>query len=391
MINETSYFYGSQRSAIRELFEYGNRKRKELGEENVFDFSLGNPSVATPDEVQAAFRSALSTIDPVLLHGYTSAQGSYEARAAIARVLSDRNAMEIRPEDLYLTCGAAASLVSSLGALTVNSESEFLAVAPYFPEYKVFAECAGARFSVVPLEEPSFGINFTALEAMLNEHTQGVIINSPNNPSGVIYSVEELSRLAALLRRKSAEFGHPIYVISDEPYRELYYTEEAPAFLPELYSDSLICYSYSKSLSLPGERIGYVCVPPCVTDHDAVYAAVAGTARRFGYVCAPSLLQHVVANCASVLPDLTVYRRNRDLLYNALTEMGYDCVHPDGAFYLFVRSPEGDGKAFSARAKEKNLLVVPGGGFGAEAYVRIAYCVETEMIERALPIFRSLL
>ena len=390
MVNEIAYGYGSQRSAIRELFEYGKAQRAVVGAESVYDFSLGNPSVPAPIAVQEAFRTIVNEADPVLLHGYTSAQGSLETRTAIANVMTVRSGMQIRPNDLYLTCGAAASLTACFGALTVDENSEFLAIAPYFPEYKVFATAAGGKFSVVPADEDSFGISFDALTAMLNEHTQGVVLNSPNNPSGVIYSEETLRTLAGILCAKSAEYGHPIYLISDEPYRELCYTDARPAFLPSIYRDTLICYSYSKSFSLPGERIGYVCVPSCVTDADTVYAAVAGAARRYGYVCAPSLLQAVVARCADVLPDLTVYRRNRDLLYNSLTEMGYDCVRPDGAFYLLVRAPENDGAAFSERAKGKNVLVVPGGGFGAPHHVRIAYCVETDMIERSLNVFRAL-
>ena len=391
MLNKTAYLYGSQRSAIRELFEYGNKKRAELGADKVYDFSLGNPSVPAPIAVQKAFERIVTETDPVQLHGYTSAQGSIDTRRAIASVMTARSGMTIRPENLYLTCGAAASLSSCFGALTVDSKTEFLAIAPFFPEYKVFAEVLGASLRVVPADEVSFRIDLEALSEMINENTQGVIINSPNNPSGVIYPEETLRALAAILREKSAAYGHPIYLISDEPYRELYYTENAPAFLPSIYSDTLICYSYSKSFSLPGERIGYVCVPDCVTDAEMVYAAVAGAARRFGYVCAPSLLQRVVTECADVLPDLTVYKRNRDLLYTSLTEMGYDCVNPDGAFYLFVRSPMGDGAAFSEKAKAENVLVVPGAGFGAKNHIRIAYCDDTDRIERALPPFTKLI
>jgi len=391
MVNEIAYLYGSQRSAIRELFEYGNRMRQTLGADRVFDFSLGNPSVPAPKAVQEAFRNVIDENDPVLLHAYTSAQGSMKTRKRIAEVMTARNGMTIRPENLYLTCGAAASLTACFGALTVDETSEFLAVAPYFPEYKVFAEVLDGKLKVVPADETAFQIDFNALSSLLTPYTQGVIINSPNNPTGVIYSKETLATLSAILTEKSREYGHPIYLISDEPYRELVYSDALPTFLPALYPDTLICYSYSKSFSLPGERIGYVCIPDSVTDADMVYAAVAGAARRFGYVCAPSLLQEVVARCADVLPDLTVYRRNRDLLYTALSDMGYECVHPDGAFYLFVKSPEGGGADFSERAKQKNCLIVPGGGFGAQNYVRIAYCVDTDMIERALPVFGTLI
>lgn len=391
MVNEKAYLYGSQRSAIRELFEYGNKMRKKVGKENVYDFSLGNPSVPAPRAVQEAFRDILDDTDPVMLHGYTSAQGSEETRRAIAAVMTLRSGMVIRPENFYMTCGAAASLTACFGALTVNPTSEFLALAPFFPEYRVFAEVLGAKLRVVPADETNFQIDLDCFASMLSPTTQGVIINSPNNPSGVVYSEETLRALARILTEKSLEYGHPIYLISDEPYRELVYGEEMPAFLPAIYPDTLICYSYSKSFSLPGERIGYVCVPDCVTDAETVYAAIAGAARQFGFVCAPSLLQKVVARCADVLPDLTVYRRNRDLLYTSLSEMGYDCVNPDGAFYLFVRSPKGTGGEFSLRAKEKNLLVVSGESFGAKNHIRISYCVDTDMIERSLPVFSDLL
>ena len=391
MINREAYHYGSQRSAIRELFEYGNRQRALVGKENVFDFSLGNPSVPAPTAVQKAFSEVLEENDVVSLHGYTSAQGAPSCRQAIAASMTRRFNMEIRPERLYMTCGAAASLTACFGALTVNSDTEFIAIAPFFPEYRVFAEVLGAKLKVVPMDEKGCQIDFDALRALLSENTQGVIVNSPNNPSGVVYSRETLETLSSILTEASEKYGHPIYLISDEPYRELVYSGEEPPFIPSVYKDTLVCYSYSKSFSLPGERIGYVCVPDCVSDGDEVYAAVAGAARRFGYVCAPSLLQKVVEKCVDVMPDLTVYRENRDLLYSALTSYGYDCVHPDGAFYLFVRSPKGDGAEFSERAKAKNLLVVPGAGFGAKDYIRVAYCVDTDMIKRALPVFRELI
>ena len=268
--------------------------------------------------------------------------------------------------------------------------SEILAVAPYFPEYKPFAEGAGFTFKVVPPDVPDFQIKLDAVEAMLTEKTQAIILNSPNNPSGVVYTRECLTALADLLTRKSAEYGHPIYIVSDEPYRELAYGVEVP-FLPLIYPNTIVCYSYSKSLSLPGERIGYVYVPKVCADSRSVYAAVAGAARACGHVCAPSLWQKVIARCTHLRPDLNAYDENRRALYEALTSYGYEMAKPDGAFYLFIKAPGGDANAFSEKAKQKDLLLVPGDGFGCPGYFRICYCVSREMIEKSLPVFQALI
>ena len=389
MINQTAYNLGANRSVIRDLFEYGRSRAAIVGDENVFDFSLGNPSIPAPDGVNDTIRDLLSDTDSLALHGYTSAVGDMAARKAIADDLNARYNADAAPEDFFIGCGAAPELVAVLKALAVPG-GEVLAIAPYFPEYKPFAENAGLTFKVVPPDVPNFQINFEALEAALNEHTQALILNSPNNPSGVVYSEETLRKLGELLNRKSGEYGHPIYIISDEPYRELTYGGITTPWVPHFYANTVICYSYSKSLSLPGERLGYVLVPAEVTDSAAVYAAVAGAGRSLGYVNAPSLFQQVTSLCCDMTADLSVYERNCKLLVSSLREMGYHVAEPGGAFYLFPRSLEPDDFAFSERAKQFGLLLVPGSGFGAPGHFRIAYCVQTEMIQRALPAFKAL-
>lgn len=388
MVSKSSLALGTTRSAIRELFEFGRSRAKIVGEENVYDFSLGNPSVPAPAAVNEAIKSLLNELPSTAVHGYTSAQGLETTRAAVAADLNKRFNKNYTAANLYLTCGAAASLSATFRALTVDENTEFVALAPYFPEYNVFSCSAGAKLVVVPADLKQFQIDFDALEKSINANTQAVIINSPNNPSGVVYTEDTIKKLASILSAKSSELGHPVYLIADEPYRELVYDGVVP-FVPDYYSDTIICYSYSKSLSLPGERIGYVLVPGDVTDSANVYAAVAGAARVLGYVCAPSLLQLVLERCADVKPDLAPYIRNRDLLYNALMDMGYNCAKPSGAFYLFVEAPGGDAEAFCAAAQKYDLLLVPGTGFGCPTYMRISYCVDYEMIKRSLPAFQK--
>ena len=389
MINQTAYALGANRSCIRELFEYGCRRAAIVGRENVFDYSLGNPSIPSPAGVNEAIGQILSEMDSLSVHGYTSSIGDLAARKAISDDLNARYGCETAPEDFFLMGGAAPELVAVFRALAVE-QGEILAIAPYFPEYKPFAENAGLVFKVVPPDVPDFQIKLEAVEEMLTEHTQAIILNSPNNPSGVVYTRETLEKLAELLTRKAAEYGHPIYLVSDEPYRELAYGVEVP-FVPGIYPDTVVCYSYSKSLSLPGERIGYVYVPKAATDSAALYAAIAGAARVCGHVCAPSLWQKVIAKCAGLRPDLEAYDRNRRMLYEGLTAMGYEMAKPDGAFYLFIKAPGGDANAFSEKAKQKDLLLVPGDGFGCPGYFRICYCVSPEMIQKSLPVFAELI
>lgn len=389
MLNQTAYSLGANRSCIRDLFEYGRARAAVVGEENVFDYSLGNPSIPSPAAVDEAVRRILLDTPTLQVHGYTSAVGDFATRQAIADDLNRRYDAGCRAENFFLGCGAAPELVAVFTALAVP-EGELLAIAPYFPEYKPFAQAAGLNFRVVPPDVPEFQIKLDAVEAMLTPHTQAVLINTPNNPSGVVYTRKTLEALGALLTQKSREYGHPIYLISDEPYRELAYGVEVP-FVPLIYPNTVVCYSYSKSLSLPGERIGYIYVPDSAADSRALYAAVAGAARSAGHVCAPSLWQKVIARCAGLRPDLQAYDRNRKALYEGLTAMGYEMAKPDGAFYLFIKAPGGDANAFSEKAKKHDLLLVPGDGFGCPGYFRICYCVSYDMIQRSLPVFRALI
>lgn len=389
MYNEQAYRLGSKRSTIREIFEYAKKRSAEIGAENVFDFSIGNPSVPAPKQVNETIARLVREMPSVELHGYTSAQGDKKVRDAIAANYTRRFGVPLSGDNLYMTCGAAASLTVTLRALTCEGD-EFIVFAPYFPEYAVFIRGAGAKLTVLKSDEKTMLPDFEALERALNPHVKGVLINSPNNPSGVVYGVETVKRLAEILKRKSAEFGAPIYLISDEPYRELVYDEETVVPSPMAYYENVVvCYSYSKSLSLPGERIGYIAVSPQATDSKALYAAVCGAGRELGFVCAPALFQRVAAECDGMTADLSVYKRNRDLLYHGLKDCGFTCLYPDGAFYLFMKS-EGDTAEFCEKAKKYELLLVNGADFGADGWVRIAYCVQTERIEKALPLFQKL-
>lgn len=390
MYNKTMYELGSHRSVIRDLFEFGKKRAAEVGADKVYDFSLGNPNVPAPDGVKEAAERLLAMPDNTVLHGYTSAQGDADVRKAVADNINERFGAGVSPDFIYMTCGAAASLTITLNALYEDGD-EFILLAPFFPEYSVFVKAAGGTPVVVPFDEKTFAPDLSALEKAVTPRTKGIIVNSPNNPSGTVYTRKTLDGIVSLLERKSAEYGRKIVLIADEPYRELVYDDIEVPYLPNLYPDTVVCYSYSKSLSLPGERIGYIAISPRMTEKENVYAAVCGAGRALGYVCAPSMFQRVAAACVNERPDITAYRRNRDLIYSALTEMGYDCVHPDGAFYLFVRSPEPDANAFSERAKTFGLLIVPGDTFGAPGYVRISYCVGRDMIERSLPAFRDLI
>ena len=384
------YELGSHRSTIREIFEYGNQRAAIVGRENVLDFSLGNPNVPAPDEVRQAILAEAAG-DPVVIHGYTSAPGAPDVRRTLADSLNRRFGTDYTGDSLYLTAGAAAALMCAFRALACEGD-EFVVFAPFFPEYKMFIESgAGAKCVLVPPSIEDFQIDFDAFAQRVSEHTKAVVINSPNNPSGAVYSEQTIRRLAAFLREKENEYGHPIYLISDEPYREIVYDNVTIPFVPNYYDDTIVCYSYSKSLSLPGERIGYVLVPPKAADSADLYAAVCGAGRALGYVCAPSLMQHMLAQCADVRPDITSYAKNRDTLYDALSGMGFDCVKPDGAFYLFVKAPKGDSAGeFCEKAKKFEILLVPSDSFGIAGYARLAYCVSEKTAENSLPAFKKL-
>ena len=389
MFNQAMLRLGQNRSVIRDIFEYSKLRSAQIGADKVFDFSLGNPSVPPPPQVGEAIARLLREADPLLLHGYSSAQGDARVRQVLADSLQRRFGAQVGPDDLYLTSGAAAALAISLKALCLPGDQVVL-LAPFFPEYQVFVEAAGAEAVVVPAERQALQIDFAALESLLSPSTRALIVNSPNNPSGVVLTRPVLERLCLLLLEKQEEYGHPIYLIADEPYRELVFDQEEPPYLPNLYDNAIVCYSYSKSLSLPGERIGYVAVPKTVAGHDELYAAVCGAGRALGYVCAPTLFQQVVAACVDVKPDIAAYRRNRDLLYGGLTEYGFRCVRPDGAFYLFMETPEPDAAAFCEKAREFELLLVPSDSFGCPGFVRIAFCVSEQRIKDSLPAFKAL-
>lgn len=389
MYTESLVKLGKVRSEIREIFEYGNKRKAEIGAENVFDFSIGNPSVPAPKSVDDAIIDLVNNFDSVALHGYTSAQGDAHVRETIANYINDKFGTNVTANNIYMTCGAAASLTIVMNAI-LQKDDECIVFTPYFPEYGVFIERTGAKLVEVKSQEKTFQIDMDNFEKAINEKTKAVIINSPNNPSGVVYTVETIEKMCQLLKKKEEEYGHPIFLITDEPYRELVYDDTEVPYVINYYDNSFVCYSYSKALSLPGERIGYIVVSPKMIDEEDAYAAVCGAGRALGYVCAPSMLQRVIEKCISDTSDISIYKENRDLLYNALTKMGFECVYPDGAFYLFVKAMGEDAYEFCEKAKEYELLLVPANSFGTPGYVRVSYCVQTKQIEDALPAFEKL-
>lgn len=389
MVSETMYELGTKKSTIRTIFEFGRKRAAEVGEENIFDFSLGNPNVPTPEFVKQAAIDILREMEPSAVHGYTVAPGNPEVRETLAGSINERFGTKFRGKNLFLTAGAAAAITISFKALAEPGD-EFIAFAPFFPEYRCFVESVGAKLVVVPAQPEDFQINFTAFEGLVHADTKAVIVNSPNNPSGAVYSEQTIRRLADILRRKSKEYGHPIFIISDEPYREIAYEGYEVPYVTKYYENTLVCYSYSKSFSLPGERIGYIVVPDEVEDFGRIYGAVAGAARVLTHVNAPSLWQLVVARCAGKPSDISTYAKNGQMLYQGLIGAGFSCVKPQGAFYLFPKALEEDDYAFCERAKKYDLLLVPGADFGCPGYFRAAYCIKTETIERSLPLFKQL-
>ena len=389
MVSEEMYVLGTKKSTIRTIFEFGQKRAAEVGAENVFDFSLGNPNVPAPDFIRDAAVDILMHGDPTEVHGYTIAPGKPAVREALAADLKRRFGMEVTGKNLFMTAGAAASVTITFKALTEPGD-EFVTFAPFFPEYRVFVEACGGKLVVVPAKTDDFQIDLTALERVLTPQTKAVIVNSPNNPSGAVYSETTIRRLADLLRAKEQEYGHPIFIVADEPYREIVYDGASVPCIPLFYDNTIVCYSYSKSFSLPGERIGYIVVPDTAADFARIYGAIAGAARVLTHVNAPSLWQLVVARCAGKAADLSTYAKNAALLYDGLTALGFSCVRPQGAFYLFPQALEPDDAAFCRRAQEYDLLLVPGRDFGCPGYFRAAYCVRTKMIEKSLPRFEEL-
>ena len=389
MYTESLVKFGKVRSEIRDLFEYGMKRKAEIGEENVYDFSIGNPSVPTPQCVNDAIKELVDTSDSISLHGYTSAQGDAMVRKTVADHLNKKYGAKVSADNIYMTCGAAAALSIVMNAC-MQPGDECLVIKPYFPEYGVYIERSGAKVVEVDPEDKTLQIDIDNVETAINENTKAIVINSPNNPSGVVYKKDKIEALCELLKKKEEEYGHPIFIITDEPYRELIYDDIELPYLINYYDNTFSCYSYSKALSMPGERIGYVVVSPKITNYEDAYAAICGSGRALGYVCAPSLWQKVVAKCVDATSDISIYKKNRDLFYNSLTEMGFECVYPDGAFYLFVKAMEEDSRAFSDKCKEHEILVVPTDSFGMPGYVRVSYCVETKQIEDALPAFKAL-
>ncbi|MBR5230557.1 MAG: pyridoxal phosphate-dependent aminotransferase [Firmicutes bacterium] len=389
MINTQMTQRGENSSVIRDLFEYGMQRRAAIGADKVFDFSLGNPNVPCPQEVTDTINELVGSTDPAMLHGYTSAVGDNGTRQAIAAYTNEKYNLGVDFTDIYMTAGAAASLTITLKALT-NAGEEVIVFTPYFPEYMVFIENSGAVCVEVPVRAEDFQIDFDALEKAFSEKTAAIIVNSPNNPTGAVLTGQTLEKLAAFLKEKEAKYNKEIYLISDEPYRDLVYDGIELKLPAQYYHNTIICYSYSKTLSLPGERIGYIMVSPKMTSRKKVFATICGAGRSLGFVCAPAMMQKVVQLNQGVTSDVNVYAENRTILYNALTEYGFEAVRPDGAFYLFVKSPSGDGNEMSERAKEQELLLVPSDSFGMEGYVRIAYCVSKKQIEDSLPAFKAL-
>ena len=389
MINQKMYELGTKKSTIRTIFEFGRKRAAEVGEENVYDFSLGNPNVPTPEFIKQAAVDILMNSEPSAVHGYTVAPGNPQAREALAKSVNKRFGTNFAAKNFFMTAGAAAAITICFKALA-QPEDEFITFAPFFPEYRAFVESVGGKLVVVPAQPADWQIDFAAFEKLVTNHTKAVIVNSPNNPSGAVYSEETIKKLADILRRKEEAYHHPIFIISDEPYREIAFEGYTVPYVPKFYDNTLVCYSYSKSFSLPGERIGYIVVPDEVANFGKVYGSIAGAARVLTHVNAPSLWQLVIGRCAEMPSDISTYVKNGQLLYQGLIDAGFECVKPQGAFYLFPKCLEEDDYAFCERAKKYDLLLVPGTDFGCPGYFRAAYCIKTETIEKSLPLFKKL-
>jgi len=389
MIDQKLVSWGRSGNIIREIAEYGAEQAKIVGPKNVYNFTIGSPSIDPPAIIFETMERLRATVPPSELHAYSPAAGLPEVREKAADFLNRSFGSAYRKQDIIITCGTSTALAAMIKVL-LSCGGRAMTFTPYFMDYKYYVESVGAALTECPTMPESFQLDLEAAERALTPDTMLLIINSPNNPSGVVLRRESLEALARLLERKQREYGHPIYILADEPYRDLVYDGQEVAYIPSFYKNTVYCYSFSKSVSLPGERVGFMALPPEMDDHDDIAAAAMAVIRAFGYICVSTMWQRVAIDCIGATSDISVYKRNRDRLYGALTEMGYSCVYPDGAFYLFMKTPEPDAEAFCRRAMKENLLVVPGDSFGTPGYVRLAYCVSPEVIERSLPTFRKL-
>ena len=388
MFDQKMLDIGYSQSTIRDLYTYGLTRKKEIGEDNVFDFSIGNPSIPAPKIVNDTLVKLLTEEDSVKIHGYTVSPGNKEVRDAIASYLNKTYNTKVKGDYIFLTCGAAASLAIVTKAF-VRPNEEVIVFAPHFPEYRTYTEAVGGV--LVPINpDKDFLPDFTDLENKITDKTRVVIYDSPNNPTGAFYTEDTIEKMASVLSKKEKEYGHPIYLVSDEPYRELLYGNEQYPFVTNYYHNSIVCYSFSKCLSLPGERIGYILVNPECEGVRDVYAAICGAASMLGYICAPALFQHLIPHVLGYTSNLEEYKKNKELLYNSLNEIGFDVIYPTGAFYLFMKSLEEDAEAFSEVAKKFELLLVPSDPFDYKGYVRIAYCVSYKQIVNSIPAFKKL-
>ena len=388
MVSEQYKAMLSGKSVIRTLSEFAAKRGEEIGYENVFDYSLGNPSVPVPQEFTDCMIEMLQNDNPMELHGYSPSLGIPSVRAKIAQSLNERFGMNYGPEHIFMASGAAGALAHAYRAVSQPGD-EILTFAPYFPEYNPYVNLTGAVLKIVPADTDSFQINFEAFEEMLNEKVMAVLINSPNNPSGVVYSEETIEHLAGILREKEKEYGHDIFIISDEPYREIAFAGVKVPYVSGYYDNTISCYSYSKSLSLPGERIGYVAVNPACRDAETIVNMCGQISRGIGHNCPPSIIQLAVSRVLDKTADLSVYETNRNLLYDCLTELGFTCVKPGGTFYIFPKALEEDAGIFCQKALKYDLILVPGDTFGCPGYFRMAYCIDTEKVERSLPALRK--
>lgn len=389
MLNQHYIDMCGQKSVIRELFAYGSERAREIGYENVFDYSLGNPSVPAPMSFTNEMIRLLQEEDALTLHGYSPSLGIDSVRESVAVSLNERFDMRYEKKHIFMVSGAAGAIAHAVRAVTLPGD-EVLTFAPYFPEYMPYINTCGAVLKVVPADCSTFQINFDAFVDMLNDKVMAVLINTPNNPSGIVYSTATIDKLAQILSEKEEEFGHPIYIISDEPYREIVFHNVDSPFVAAHYDNTLTCYSFSKSLSLPGERIGYIAVNPACHDSALLVEMFGQISRGIGHNCPPSIIQLAVSKALYETSDLSVYETNKDILYTELTKMGFEIVEPGGTFYMFPKALEADAKAFSDKAKTLDLLLVPSDTFGVPGHFRISYCIPTEKVKRSIPVFQKL-